>query len=131
MITSFDLNAIGRILLSAGSALNARVNTDIDSLDFHQIQQMTNTAQNLIIKSKALFAQATILMETTIQDAIDGLSAASDDINKVIKKVANVQDAINIAGSLVTLAADILGQNFGSIPDDAQAIIDDIQSFNS
>ena len=115
MPTPFDLNAIGVTLQQAAGVLNDRVHNQISVLNFDQIQQMTNASQDLLIKSKVLFAQATIQLAADAQGAITNLQNAAKQINQCLATIADVQKAVDLAGDLVGVAASIMSGNVGSV----------------
>src|SRR5258707_15195316 len=123
MATNFDLTKLGLELQAAGKAINDRVSDDFDSLDFHQVQELSNKAQDLFIKSKSLFALATIALEADVSDSIKALQDASEKINQAIAKVGKIQKIVNIATDLVSLAGNVLDGDLKEIPESVKSLL--------
>lgn len=126
MATNFDLNKLGLQMQTAAKAINDRISDDFDSLDFHQVQELSNKAQDLFIKSKSLFALATISLAAEIKDSLTTLQEAKDKLNEAIAKVKKIQKIVDIATDLVGIAGKILQKDFKGIPDAVKDCLSDL-----
>jgi hypothetical protein len=126
MATNFDLTKLGLQMQAAAKAINDRISDDFDSLDFHQVQELSNKAQDLFIKSKSLFALATISLPTEVRDSLTTLEEAKDKLNEAIARVKKIQKIVNIATDLVAIAGHILSTDFIGIPGAVGTLITDI-----
>ncbi|HEY4111241.1 hypothetical protein [Puia sp.] len=128
MATNLDLTQLGLAYQSAGKAINDRISDDFNDLDFHQVQELSNKAQDLFIKSKSLFALATISLQDDAKASLQSLSDASDKLNKAIAKLARIQKIVNIATDLVSIAGDVLSADFKEIPGSVKSLLADISA---
>lgn len=115
MANTYDLQKLGETLQKSGLAINERVHDNISTMDYHEIQELSNRAQDLLIKSKTVYELANIQIGTDAQKSLDELNKAQGDITNVIKTVKLVQTAIDITAKLVTLAGAVISGNIGGI----------------
>ncbi len=126
-MASFDLQELGTTLLDAGRAINEKVTAEIDTLEFSQINELSNRAQELVLKSKELFATAVIQLGEEVQTDLEALQDANKEIAQAIKKIGNVQKIVNISAGLLTVASNIIAGDFKSIPKSAQAVLKELK----
>jgi hypothetical protein len=125
MATTYDLIALGNTLKKAGLDINTRIHDDIANLDMHQVQELSNKAQDLLIKSKTVFELATIQIADNAKNALDTLNKSSGDITEVIKTIKTVQTVIDITAKLVTVAGAVIAGDPLKIISSAEDIVSD------
>jgi hypothetical protein len=125
--TSFDLVQLGLVLQKAGTALNNRIEKEFSSLSFHEVQELSNKAQELFIKSKLLFAQGVIQLSEEKKSNLVALKEASKQIAGAIQKIEKIQKVINLTTKLLGLAGNILNGNLGTIISSVNGIINEVK----
>ena len=107
-MAAIDIHNAGLAFQKLGMSINQRVNADLGTLDFHETLELTNSAQNLLLKSKTMFAQAAVEIGAEVAPALRRLTEATEAIDRAIKTIGDVQKVINIATQLVTAAGSVL-----------------------
>ncbi|RKR84128.1 hypothetical protein BDD43_4355 [Mucilaginibacter gracilis] len=115
MATTYDLTTLADSLKASAITINQRIHDDIANMDFHEIQELTNKSQDLIIKSKTLYEMAAINIANDGKAALDTLAKAQDDILHAIKTIKTVQTVIDITAKLVVLAGAVITGNVATI----------------
>jgi hypothetical protein len=127
MASNYDLTSLADNLKGSAMTINQRVHDDIANLDFHEIQELTNKSQDLIIKSKTLYETAAINIANNGKEALDSLANAQNDILNAIKTIKMVQTVIDITAKLVVLAGAVITGNVVTIVSTVNDIISSIQ----
>lgn len=100
------------------------------NLDFSEIETLEDTAQDLLIKSKTIFELKTIAIGDAGLSNLDDLSKSSQDIDKAIKVIGNVQCVIDIAAKLISLTTCITTGNLSGIAADIKDITTSVEILN-
>jgi hypothetical protein len=87
-------------------------------------QRLGNMQWSILNSGEDMLALSTNLVMTDVQGSLKQISSITVQIRNSLQKMANVQKAINIAASLVTLASAIISKSPGGIVDGIQAVQD-------
>lgn len=127
-MSSFNLEQLGLAMQNAGNAINDRINRDFKTLDFTEIHEMSNRAQELFLKSKVIFAKAVIELGNEANADLEALQQANDEIATAIKKIHNLQKVINLTAKLISLAGNVITGNLNSIPQSVKDVLSELRS---
>jgi hypothetical protein len=87
-------------------------------------QRLGNMQWSILNSGEDMLALSTNLVMTDVQGSLKQISNITVQIRTSIQKLSNVQKAIKIAASLVTLASAIISKSPGGIVDGIQAVQD-------
>jgi hypothetical protein len=127
-MSSFDLEQLGLTMQAAGNAINDRIDHDFKTLEFTQIHEMSNRAQELFMKSKTLFAMATIELGNEAKKDLEALQQATGEIATAIKQIEKVQKVINLTAKLIGVAGQIIAGDLKSVPKSVKEVLAELQS---
>ncbi len=125
---SQNLQQLAKALLDAATAINNRIQQELPNLDPSVIHVMSNRAQELLMKSKALLAMSVIEIGNEAKESLDSLQQATNQINDAIKTINNVQKVINIASKLVGVAGNIITGNLAGIPASVKSVLSELKA---
>lgn len=115
-ISTDQLNTLATQFLAMGNALLAfRENTaGISNDDDATLEQLQN---ELLDKAGQLATMAAIASGQEAANAVNGLTKVNDQITQSLKKLADVQKAIDIATAAVKVVVSVISMNPGGIVD--------------
>lgn len=87
-------------------------------------QRLGNMQWSILNSGEDMLALSSNLVMTDVQGSLMQISTITVQIRARLQKMANVQKAINIAATLVTLASAIISKSPGGIVDGIQAVQD-------
>jgi hypothetical protein len=127
-MSAFNLEQLGLTMQQAGNAINERIDRDFKTLEFTQIHELSNRAQELFMKSKTLFAMAVIELGKEAKEDLEELQQANGEIAKAIKQIEKVQKVINLTAKLIGVAGQIISGDLKSVPKSVKEVLTALQS---
>ncbi len=93
-----------------------------NSLTKTQNRKLGNFQWSILNHGEDILALSTVLVMDDVQDSLNNIKEITDEIKNSIESLENVQKAINVAASIVTLGAAIISKNPQSIIDSIQGL---------
>jgi len=116
-LTSQQVNELANYFLEMSQALGDYRYQYFDTLSREQNQQIKDLLDLIRKYANDLFTLSAILVMDDVQTSLSSIGEITNQMKTVYKKLQDVQRAINIAASVVTLGEAILTKNPRSIAD--------------
>ncbi|MXN91155.1 hypothetical protein GR160_07915 [Flavobacterium sp. Sd200] len=126
MADQYQLKALADSMVSAATTINKRVQDEMATHPYQEIEALSDTARDLIIASKTLYAMTAIQIAEEGKKALEQLQDATGKLNKAIKTIQTVQKVIDITAQLILLAGSVVSGDYLSIPGKVKAIIEEL-----
>lgn len=123
---SVDLESLADALEHAAAEIMQKVIYNADLLGTQNALKLNDQAQELIDKSKLLYAQSVIDIELDTTNSINRLATAKDEIAKVVRTITNVQKIVDLTTNLVSVAENILTGDYSGAVNTAQLVLKSI-----
>lgn len=118
-LTAKQVNELANNFLALAQSIGDYRYQNFDNLTKPQNQKLREAHRRILDYSDHLFTLSATLVMEDVQASLTSIGEITEQINSTYKTLQNVQKAINVAASVVTLGASILSKN-------PQAIVDSI-----
>jgi hypothetical protein len=121
-------NKLGHFYQNMADGMGQFIHTQIGTLPKDKVVSLTDQQNQLIHYANLFFVLSDRIAFDQSDTFFKGVSDATDDIDKAVKEIKDVNKAINITAGLITLAAAIVTENGSGIVSSLQTIAGAIKS---
>lgn len=122
-LTSQQANKLANEFLALAQAIGDYRYSNYDNLSPEENQQLKNYHWSILNCSDDLFTLSANLILNDVNSSLIAISDITTEIKGTYQNLANVQKAINVATSVVTLGAAIISKNPQAIADSLSGLI--------
>jgi len=123
-LTSQQVNVLANNFLALAQVIGEYRYTNFESLTANQNKILRESHKRTLDYSDNLFTLSATLVMNDINDSLARLDAVTNEIKNTYESLEDVQKAINIAATIVTLGASVFSLN-------ALAIIDALSNLTA
>lgn len=123
-LTSQQVNVLANNFLALAQAIGEYRYTNYESLTDNQNMVLRDSHRRTLDYSDNLFTLSATLVMNDVDDSLARLDAITHEIKNTYESLSDVQKAINIAATIVTLGASVFSLN-------PQAIVDALSNFTA
>jgi len=123
-LTAKQANELANNFLALAQSIGDYRYTNYDNLSKIQNQNLRESHRRILDYSDHLFTLSATLVLEDVQTSLTSIGAVTSEIKATYKTLQNVQKAINVAASVVTLGASILSKNPQAIADSIGGLVD-------
>ncbi|PKH52255.1 hypothetical protein CXF68_16835 [Tenacibaculum sp. Bg11-29] len=123
-LTSQQINVLANNFLALAQAIGEYRYTNYESLTDNQNMVLRDSHRRTLDYSDNLFTLSATLVMNDVDDSLARLDAITHEIKNTYESLSDVQKAINIAATIVTLGASVFSLN-------PQAIVDALSNFTA
>jgi hypothetical protein len=121
-------NTLGHFYQDLAQQIGDFLHTHISSLSGHEIDLLSGDQDRLISYANTFFSLSDKIAFENSAVYFEGISNATDAVNKALKKIDDINKVINIAAGTITLAASILSMNGKGILSSCDSILAAVKS---
>lgn len=121
-----EFEVLGETFQAAAGSIMQRIHDNIKTMDFHEIQELTNKAQDLLMKSRSMFAAAVIKIGKDTEPSVQKLFEAKQQIAHAIKTIKNVQKVIDVSAKLVALGGKALSGDAAGVISGVNEVLESV-----
>uniref|UniRef100_UPI004048E60F hypothetical protein n=2 Tax=Flavobacterium sp. TaxID=239 RepID=UPI004048E60F len=123
-LTSQQANELANNFLALAQAIGDYRYQNFDTLSKPQNQKISDLHLSILNYADDLYTLSATLVMDDVQTSLTSIGAVTTQIKATYKTLQNVQKAINVAESVVTLGASILSNNPQAIADSIGGLVD-------
>lgn len=123
-LTAKQVNELANIFLVLAQSIGEYRYTNYDHLTKPQNQILRESHRRILDYSDHLFTLSATLVMEDVQGSLTSIGEITEQISSTYKTLQNVQKAINVAASVVTLGASILSKNPQAIADSIGGLVE-------
>ncbi len=123
-LTSQQANELANNFLALAQAIGDYRYQNFDTLSKPQNQKIRDLHWSILNYADDLYTLSATLVMDDVQSSLTSIGAVTTQIKATYKTLQNVQKAINVAASVVTLGASILSKNPQAIADSIGGLVD-------
>ena len=112
----------------AGQEIQQYINDNWNKLSDDQYASLSSQARAIFLKCDIMFQSSTLALDDQISASITQLNSSVAQINKALSVITDVQDAINIASTLVDLGIAIISANPQSVISGVGTLLGQVQT---
>jgi hypothetical protein len=110
-LTSQQVNELANHFLAMAEEISNHRYKNFDKLSKDENKQLKESHSDLLDKCDELYTLSASLVLDDVQSALSSIGSVTADIKATYATLVNVQKAINVAASVVTLASSILSKD--------------------
>ena len=122
-LTSKQTNELAHNFLAMAQAIGDYRYENFDTLSKDQNQKLSDLHWSILNYSGDLYVLSATLVIDDVQNSLTSIESITTQIKATYKELQNVQKAINVAASIVTVGASILSKNPQAIGDSIGGLI--------
>jgi len=123
-LTAKQVNELANKFLALAQSIGDYRYANYDNLTKSQNQKLRESHRRILDYSDHLFTLSATLVMQDVESSLASIGEITDQINYTYKSLQNVQKAINVASSVVTLGASIISKNPQAIADSIGDLVD-------
>jgi hypothetical protein len=123
-LTAQQANELANNFLAVAQAIGDYRYRNFDTLTKQQNQKIRDLHWSILNYADDLYTLSATLVMNNVQTSLTSIGAVTTQIHTTYKTLQNVQKAINVAASVVTLGASILSKNPQAIADSISGLVD-------
>jgi len=110
-----EINKIAANLLEFAGKIGEYRENNFDKISDKENESLKTMQTSILDYADELYTQSAIKVADEIQDSLKNINNLVEDINKTYTDLKGIQNAIDIATSIVNVGVSIISQNPGSI----------------
>lgn len=122
-LTAQQANDLANNFLGLAQAIGDYRFTNWSALSKSDNQRLGNLQWSILNSGEDILALSTTLVMTDAQGSLSQISNITQQIKGTINTLTNIQKAINVAASIVTLGAAIISKNPQSIVEGIKGVV--------
>lgn len=123
-LTAIQANRLANEFLSLAQSIGEFRYKNYDNLNNEENQKLRNYHWSVMNSSDDIFTLSANLVLEDTEEALTEISGVSSEMKNTYKDLQNIQKAIDIAASVVTLGAAIISKNPQAIADSLSGLIE-------
>lgn len=123
-LTAQQANELANNFLALAQAIGDYRYQNFDNLSKPQNQKIRDLHWSILNYADDLYTLSATLVMDDVQASLASISSVTSQIKATYKTLQNVQKAINVAATVVTLGASILSKNPQAIADSIGGLVD-------
>jgi len=123
-LTAQQANELANNFLALAQAIGDYRYQNFDNLSKTQNQKIRDLHWSILNYADDLYTLSATLVMDDVQASLASISSVTSQIKATYKTLQNVQKAINVAATVVTLGASILSKNPQAIADSIGGLVD-------
>jgi hypothetical protein len=123
-LTAHHANELANNFLALAQSIGDYRYQNFDTLSKSQNQKIRDLHWSILNYADDLYTLSATLVMNDVQNSLASIGAVTTQIKATYKTLQNVQKAINVAASVVTLGASILSKNPQAIAESIGGLVD-------